>query len=238
MDVSAIAGVNIRIVSMPIDDILTEIDSYLSELRQARDLLVPLIALRSKKPRRKTRNQKPTEKARKASPAELKKLALEEKERPSGRKSPTVRIDKKPATQPSRSGAGTVAKETVSRGAAEIEGVNAAAVEQKSGPESQATKVRTIPAKTIRRRTAIPARAKPENKPATALSGAMHSRIVVVPAEQLRKEREQAAATEAPRPRVFPSGLTGKRAFEALFKDAPEAGPARNSEKPEKANHG
>jgi hypothetical protein len=43
-------------------------------------------------------------------------------------------------------------------------------------------------------------------------------KIVVVPAEQVRREREQAAQPEVRRVRVPASGLTGRLAFEALFK--------------------
>ena len=55
-------------------------------------------------------------------------------------------------------------------------------------------------------------------KPAIALAGPRGARIVVVPAEQVRRERERAAQPEVRRPRVPISGLTGRLAFEALFK--------------------
>jgi hypothetical protein len=55
-------------------------------------------------------------------------------------------------------------------------------------------------------------------KPAIALAGSAGAKIVVVPAEQVRREREQAAHPEVRRPRVPASGLTGRLAFEALFK--------------------
>jgi len=55
-------------------------------------------------------------------------------------------------------------------------------------------------------------------KPAIALAGAAGAKIVVVPAEQVRREREQATRPEVRRPRVPASGLTGRLAFEALFK--------------------
>jgi hypothetical protein len=55
-------------------------------------------------------------------------------------------------------------------------------------------------------------------KPAIALAGPAGAKIVVVPAEQVRRERERAAQPEVRRPRVPSSGLTGRLAFEALFK--------------------
>lgn len=58
-----------------------------------------------------------------------------------------------------------------------------------------------------------------ENKPAIALAGPVHSKILVVSAEQAQRERERAAQSEVRRPRVPATGLTGKLAFEALFND-------------------
>lgn len=55
-------------------------------------------------------------------------------------------------------------------------------------------------------------------EPATALAGAMPSRVVVVSAEELKREREQAANRELHRPRMPATGLSGRLAFEALFK--------------------
>jgi hypothetical protein len=57
------------------------------------------------------------------------------------------------------------------------------------------------------------------SKPAIALAGPVHSRIVVVSAQEAQRERERAAQSEVRRPRVPPTGVTGKLAFEALFKD-------------------
>jgi hypothetical protein len=58
-----------------------------------------------------------------------------------------------------------------------------------------------------------------KSKPAIALAGLVHSKIVVVSAEQAQREWERAAQSEVRRPRVPATGLTGKRAFEALFND-------------------
>ena len=55
-------------------------------------------------------------------------------------------------------------------------------------------------------------------KPAIALAAPRGAKIVVVPAEQVRRDRERAAQPEVQRPRVPSSGLTGRLAFEALFK--------------------
>jgi len=57
------------------------------------------------------------------------------------------------------------------------------------------------------------------SRPAIALAGPVHSKIVVVTAEQAQRERERAAQSEVRRPRVPATGLTGKLPFEALFND-------------------
>ena len=56
-----------------------------------------------------------------------------------------------------------------------------------------------------------------EPKPTTALSHPIRSNIVVIPAEQLRLERERSVKPAVVRPRVLGSGATGRLAFEALF---------------------
>lgn len=47
----------------------------------------------------------------------------------------------------------------------------------------------------------------------------MSSRVLVVPAEDVKRERDRAAHSEVRRPRVPATGLTGRLAFEALFKN-------------------
>ena len=57
------------------------------------------------------------------------------------------------------------------------------------------------------------------SKPAIALAGRVHSKIVVVSAEQVQRERERAAQPAVQYTRVPGNSLTGRAAFEALFKD-------------------
>jgi hypothetical protein len=52
-----------------------------------------------------------------------------------------------------------------------------------------------------------------------ALAGSVNSKIVVVSPEQARKEHERIAQPEIQPRAVFKSGLTGRVAFESLFKD-------------------
>ena len=61
------------------------------------------------------------------------------------------------------------------------------------------------------------------SKPAIALAGPVHSKIVVVSAEQAQRERERAARSAVQHPRVPAIGLTGRAAFEALFNDGSDA---------------
>ncbi|HEY3705800.1 MAG TPA: hypothetical protein VGL22_12100 [Terracidiphilus sp.] len=56
-------------------------------------------------------------------------------------------------------------------------------------------------------------------KAAVALGGATGPKIVVVSAEQAEREREKAAHPVVRRPRPAGSGLTGKLAFDALFRN-------------------
>src|ERR1700694_4854569 len=66
--------------------------------------------------------------------------------------------------------------------------------------------------------------------PALALAGATNAKIVVVSADQLQRERAPAAQPVVRRPRIVPSGLSGRWAFEAPFADSTDS-PKRSSEK-------
>jgi hypothetical protein len=59
-------------------------------------------------------------------------------------------------------------------------------------------------------------------KPAVALAGSTNSKIVVVSAQEVQRERDQAAQSQVRRPRLPSVGQTGRRAFEALFRDETE----------------
>jgi hypothetical protein len=83
--------------------------------------------------------------------------------------------------------------------------------------------------KSVRHRTAKPALGNEPNanKPAIALAGPMNAKIVVISAEQIQREREKAAHPAIRRPRLPASGLSGRRAFEALFRN--QADPTKTS---------
>ena len=63
----------------------------------------------------------------------------------------------------------------------------------------------------------------PLPKPAIALAGPMNAKIVVVSAAQAQREREEATRPLPQKPRVPANGLSGRRAFEALFGDLNDA---------------
>lgn len=60
-------------------------------------------------------------------------------------------------------------------------------------------------------------------KPVNALSNSAPYRVIVVSAEEAQKSRESAAHPAVNQPRVLANGLTGRRAFEALFTDATDS---------------
>jgi hypothetical protein len=70
-----------------------------------------------------------------------------------------------------------------------------------------------------RKQTTVPKSAKPAN----ALSGPVPFRVVVLSAEEAQKAREQAARSVISDQRASSAGLTGRTAFEALFKDGVDA---------------
>lgn len=78
--------------------------------------------------------------------------------------------------------------------------------------------------KTTGARAASPRKLRaPSTKPAIALAGPMNAKIVVVSAAQAQREREEATRPLPQKPRVPATGLSGRRAFEALFGDLNDA---------------
>jgi hypothetical protein len=84
--------------------------------------------------------------------------------------------------------------------------------------------------RSVHHRTAQPSPGtkRDKTKPPVAFTGSMQSKVVVVSAEQVQRERAQAALPAIRRPRTPSSGLSGRLAFEALFKY--ETDPSRASE--------
>jgi|SRR5579863_8750639 len=201
---------------MPTAEIIRQIDAYLSCLRDARDLLsTPAPAARRG---RATGGKKTVKRKRTASPVSSRPRIQENKSRSNGvvhrPKKMEIPVDPvspvpgpvaRPAedsvqpplaTQPSAL-QGTVEKEIPS-------GNKTKPPAKSPHPRGMWRTLKTRPGKA---------------GPATALAGAPSARVVVVSAEELKREREQSASREVRRPPVSAARLTGKLAFEALFKD-------------------
>ena len=200
---------------MPTTEIINEIDAYLSRLRQARELLL----------------DQRTEAAPKRVPGRKRKVAPGKVAPASSRSRRTTKnksrsdhsvVHLKRGTERVEIGAQVPISAT--RHASDLE-QPAIALPERAIPQSVV--IKRLPSKgsrtsirSVRHRTpkSNPGATPDAPKPAIALAGPRDVRIVVVPAEQVRREREKAAQPEVRRPRVPASGLTGRLAFEALFK--------------------
>jgi hypothetical protein len=212
---------------MPVTEIVKEIDAYLLSLRQARDLLLapaikPALAVPTL-PKRRAMIDKTTAaptrrlRAQKVSPptaanqigreAVKNRAAANSVPRPA---SPVIHRELAPRILQSEP-AQPAPNQTVATQEVQI-----------SNPI--VSRVRTA-ARVIRskpRKAPKPAASPKEEvvKPAIALAGSMNSKIVVLSAEEARRQRDRTpAAPEVKRPRVPSTGLSGKLAFEALFSD-------------------
>jgi hypothetical protein len=214
----------VRITAMPIAEIINEIDAYLSRLLQARELLLDRM---TEAPQKRVPRRKRTVIVRQVAPGSSSGRRTDENKPRSNHpvahlKEVAKCIDTSPQIP-----------RTVVHGASDSE--KPAMIEpERAIPQSVV--VRRLPAKeprtsirSLRYRTGKPVLGTQLNKikPPIALAGSMSSRVVVVSAEQVQREREQAAQPAIRRPRTLSSGLSGRMAFEALFKD--ETDPSKAS---------
>lgn len=199
---------------MPIAEIIHEIDAYLSRLRQARTLLSGHVA---EAPQKRQPRHKNKVLVRKADTAFSSRRRTEEN---------TSRSILPVAHRKRKKERGEPATQVPSAVPNPASHTEQSAV---AGPDhtiQQGVVITKIP---IRRRIGSirsmrPGVAKPAPstrpdaiKPAIALAGPPNAKIVVVSAEQLRRDREQTAPPAVLRPRMPAAGLSGKMAFEALF---------------------
>jgi hypothetical protein len=203
-----------RMTVMPITEIIDEIDAYLSCLRQARELLLDRsteapqkrVYRRKRKATPKQADQAPSRSRRtnknksQSNPpvAHLKRRAKREVALPvpSHVTHPASHLGQPPVAPPEPTIPQSVAiKRLPSKGSR----TSIRSVRHRASKSNAVTKA-------------------DDPKPAIALAAPRGAKIVVVPAEQVRRERERAAQPESRRPRVPASGLTGRLAFEALFK--------------------
>ncbi len=197
---------------MTIAAIVNEIEAYLLCLRHARDLLLA--------PMTEARRRKRVVRASKTGrPLSSRPRIRENKARFDGMVAPTT-------TPKQRLDSVSRVRGSVARQAAVPQQMSVAVTAQKP---QQDVGIERLPAsdqqmsstRTVRRPVTKRAFGTilENSKPAIALAGLVHSKIVVVSAEQAQRDRERAAQSEVRRPRPPATSLTGKLAFEALFNE-------------------
>ena len=201
---------------MPIAEIIHEIDAYLSRLREARELLSGRMT-----------------KAPKAIPSRRNKKALVKRadpvssitRRPGGNKTPS---DRPVAHQKGQKRLGDPARRVSRPLSLQTTNTEQSAKVKPERAIPQSVAITRLPAsrrirsfRSVGHRTAKrTSRINPEPvQPAVAIAGRTNTRIVVVSADQVQRERAQAAQPVLRRPRIASSGLSGRLAFEALFAD-------------------
>ena len=204
---------------MSIAEIIHEIDAYLSRLGQARNLLLDRMP---EVPQRKHPRLEKKAPGKRADPTPSTPRRVDGNKTRSNRPLAHQKEQQKvggPATQVS----GAVFVQTVNpEQLAKVE-------PERSIPRDVA--ITRVPASRRNRsfrpvvhRTAQRALRKPDSvQPAIALAGPTNPRIVVVSADQVHRERAQAAQPVLQRPRKVSSGLSARRAFEALFADSTDS---------------
>jgi len=198
-------------------EILNEIDAYLLCLRQARELLLA-----------------PITEARRERESSRKRVVRVSKTGQPLPSKPRIRENKSrfgrifaPATTPTQQlDSVSLVRGSVGPQAAVPEQIAVAVMAPKPQQDGRierlpASNQRMSSTRTVRRPATKRAFATilEKSKPAIALAGPIHSKIVVVSAEQVQREREKVAQAMVQRPRVPAIGLTGQAAFEALFND-------------------
>ena len=204
---------------MRLAEIINEIDAYLLRLQQARDLLA---ASTMTEQRSRARSCQTAVSARKRVRATRNVQPLPEKKLPAGITTNTP----KPAAENLCGSHNRVS------GTAESAERNEPAL---SAPEpalpqvegtlslqkknSRATPQRRRPV----RQEKAPAKLEPSPMPATASSRPVRTGWIVVSAEEAKRQREPEAHLAQLRSAAPSRGLTGRRAFEALFRDTSES---------------
>jgi hypothetical protein len=196
-------------------EIITAIEDYLARLRQARELLLDQKTEAGPKrvPRRK-RKLAPG----KVDPASSRSLRTKENK---------SQLDRSVIHLKEVSEHGEISAQVPISPTPRASDVEQPAIAQPGRAIPQNVVVKRLPEKTAKTSIRSLRNKTPKSnvasrlekaKPAIALAGPTTAKIVVVPAEQVRREREQAAQPKVRRPRVPASGPTGRLAFEALFK--------------------
>ena len=203
-------------------DIISQIDAYLSRLHLARDILAKSLP----DPPAKGRVKKSTSK--KASPVVSTKAQHPASSRSQFRGSPRIGAQKRvvsvvhiPSSPTPQAEDGAPLADLVSKAVPENPTLPGANTEQR--PFLPNINILRIPYKgprgSIRTSLTRGLKVSEPTHGTGALVGSVNSKIVVVPPEQARKEHGRIAQPEIQPRAVFKSGLTGRAAFESLFKD-------------------
>src|SRR4051794_29320079 len=202
---------------MPIAEIIHEIDAYLSRLRQARELLSSRM---TRVPKEKHAVRKKKAPVKHVNPASSTPRRVPGNKTQSNH--PVEHLTEQKslgslATQVS----GAVSVQTVDpEQLAKVEPertIPQDVVITRLPPSRRNRSLRPVSHRTAQR--ALRTNSGPV-QPAIALVGPTNPRIVVVSPDQVQRERAQAAQPVLQRPRIVSSGLSGRRAFEALFADS------------------
>jgi hypothetical protein len=207
---------------MPIAEIIAEIDEYLSRLRSARELLLDRM---TESPQKRVPPRRAKVANRQARPYSSSRRRADESKSQSNHPIAHLKRGMKRADAgvavPSDPAPGAVGQHgSLSEKAALAEPERA--MEKPIAVTRVPARKRSSSIKSVRPRTTKPeSGTRPDApKPAIALAGPVNTKIVVVSAEQMQRERERAAVhSEVRRPRRVSSGLSGRLAFEALFQD-------------------
>jgi hypothetical protein len=209
---------------MAIADIIQEIDAYIARLSQARDLLRASLT-GALHPRESYRTRKVA--VGKTAPA------LPGKERVGDVKSRLNSAERK--IKPARGANASASEQRRPEAPQAVEAHQPLIAPTAPVPVETPAPAQTLeraepgtPRRRARRRVVreISKAIAETRKPVNALSNSTASRVIVVSAAEVQRERERAAQSVAVRPRVSWTGQTGRLAFEALFKNEPDTSPA------------
>lgn len=205
---------------MPLPDIINQIDAYLSSLGLARELLSKSLAgprrkgvVKKRKKAKKTGPVVPTKsRVRTTSGA---KVLIAPRTGAKMRKAFVASIPSSPAPQVEALAPLPTATSTTVPESLRLPNVDRGRLPFR-GPRSA---IRPSHTRNLRASEPTSRASLESTKPAIALAGPVNYKIVVVSAEQARRDRERAVPSEIQPRSILGSGLTGRPAFEALFRD-------------------
>ena len=204
---------------MRLAEIINEIDAYLHRLQQARDLLA---ASTKTEQRSRVRSRQTAISVRKRVRATRNVQPLPEKKLPDG-----IKTGKPKPVAENLQGSHnrvSVTVETAERNEPALSPPEPALHQVEGVPSLQKKITRATPQRRrpVRQKKGS-AKLEPSPKPATAFSRPVPSGWIVVSAEEAKRQREPDAHLAQLRSAAPARGLTGRKAFEALFGDTSES---------------